>query len=217
MDQTVDLAALPQPSQSEASSHRWSDLVGMVASIACAFHCAAMPFVVTSLPALGLSFLADKAFHKWMAVICFGIAMAAFVPGWRKHRRLLPGVIAVVGLTLICSAAFGPAGDCCSSCSESKEVAVSTEAAFASQEVCTEACCEHCTSESSAETRDAEAESAEGAQQMASLLPVQWLARVAPWLTPVGGIILVAAHIINRRYGCLCGCCPSPADASADA
>jgi hypothetical protein len=46
----------------------WGDWLGMIASIGCAIHCAAMPFVIAYLPALGLSFLADEAFHKWMAL-----------------------------------------------------------------------------------------------------------------------------------------------------
>ncbi|MEL6110182.1 MAG: MerC domain-containing protein [Planctomycetota bacterium] len=94
----------------------WGDWIGMVASIGCAVHCAAMPFVIAFLPALGLSFLADEAFHQWMAVVCFAIALAAFVPGFRKHRRVLPAAIGTVGLSLICTAAFGMAGECCPSC-----------------------------------------------------------------------------------------------------
>ena len=58
----------------------WRDWVGVVASFGCAVHCAAMPFVISFLPALGLSFLANEMFHRWMALACFLIAMAAFVP-----------------------------------------------------------------------------------------------------------------------------------------
>jgi hypothetical protein len=74
----------------ESSWTCWSDWAGMVASIGCAIHCAAMPFAIAYLPALGLSFLADQAFHKWMVAGCFAIALAAFIPGVRKHGRLTP-------------------------------------------------------------------------------------------------------------------------------
>ncbi|MEM0925351.1 MAG: MerC domain-containing protein, partial [Planctomycetota bacterium] len=40
----------------------WSDWIGMIASIGCAIHCAAMPFVIAYLPSLGLSFLSDESF-----------------------------------------------------------------------------------------------------------------------------------------------------------
>ena len=69
----------------------WQDSIGIVASVGCAIHCAAMPFVIAYLPALGLSFLADEAFHQWMALFCFLIAIAAFVPGIRKHENMETG------------------------------------------------------------------------------------------------------------------------------
>ena len=110
----------------------WRDSVGIIASVGCAVHCAAMPFVIAYLPVLGLSFLADEAFHRWMALACFVIAMAAFVPGFRMHKRFLPGLIAAVGLVMISAAAFGLAGDCCVAC-ETNAKAIA----------CTDACCEH--------------------------------------------------------------------------
>ena len=59
----------------------WSDWAGMVASVGCAIHCAAMPFVIAYLPTLGLSFLADEAFHQWMAVGCLTLAFDCVHPG----------------------------------------------------------------------------------------------------------------------------------------
>ena len=49
----------------------WTDGLGMLASIGCAIHCAAMPFVIAYLPALGQSFLAGESFHQAMAISCF--------------------------------------------------------------------------------------------------------------------------------------------------
>ena len=40
-----------------------ADWTGMVASIGCAIHCAAMPHVLAYLPALGLTWLADEGFY----------------------------------------------------------------------------------------------------------------------------------------------------------
>ena len=203
-------------SPSEFNWSGWSDLAGMVASVACAIHCAAMPFVIAYLPSLGLSFLADEAFHKWMAVGCFIIALAAFGPGLRKHGRFTPIMMGSVGLVMISIAAFGYAGECCVAC-ESDATSVGSSAANGSalvaspvdSEGCTDASCPHCANESSA------IES--GNRSIASLSPVTISApfsaslglfsRIAPWLTPIGGIMLVVAHLINRRFGCLCGCC----------
>ena len=79
---TVQLTTLePETTTIETAMSTWRDSLGIIASVGCAIHCAAMPFVIAYLPALGLSFLADEAFHKWMALACFLIAIAAFVPG----------------------------------------------------------------------------------------------------------------------------------------
>ena len=94
----------------------WADWAGMIASIGCAIHCAAMPLVLAYLPTLGLSWLADEGFHLWMAVVCFGFAAAAFVPGWRRHGSFLPALWGAGGLFLLTTAAFAMEGSCCASC-----------------------------------------------------------------------------------------------------
>ncbi|MEM8864410.1 MAG: MerC domain-containing protein [Planctomycetota bacterium] len=209
------LSESPQGEPSAPSA--WSDWVGVVASIGCAIHCAAMPFVIAYLPALGLSFLADEAFHQWMAGACFLIALTAFVPGLRKHRRPGPVLIASVGLAMISVAAFGFAGECCPSCAGDAAVngdAADKSVALAAADdlaTCTDANCPHCESESLAASSEVAASSPASlaASPLAppSLSSSPWSARIAPWLTPLGGIVLVSAHLLNRRYGCQCGCC----------
>jgi len=177
----------------------WRDWVGIVASIGCAIHCAAMPFVIAYLPALGLSFLADESFHQWMALACFLIAMAAFIPGLKKHGNWLPISIGGGGLFLITFAAMGWAGDCCPSCEE--QSACSTEATASAKSGCEH--CEDCaTHEASAAVQPASNRSDIRLEQEVGLLLI-----LAPWITPVGGLLLVSAHLCNRRFGCLCGCC----------
>lgn len=191
------------PTNTNKSVSGWRDSIGIVASIGCAIHCAAMPFVIAYLPALGLSFLADEGFHKWMALICFLIAIMAFLPGLRMHRNWIPVSIGGVGLTFITFAAFGLAGECCPSCeavSESEMPAgVPSPKATTMDggcETCTE--CEACNNKPSDETIYA---SISGEKEK------DWLASLAPWITPLGGLLLVSAHLLNRRFGCLCGCC----------
>ncbi|MDB4640425.1 MerC domain-containing protein [Pirellulaceae bacterium] len=198
--------AKPQQEFSSPQSSSWRDMVGIFASVGCAIHCAAMPFVIAYLPALGLSFLADEAFHKWMALACFLIAIVAFVPGLIKHGNWVPVSIASFGLTLITVAAFGLSGDCCSACSAE----VATESSVVTDLNCCEACCESCGTEAEAETpTETETHTAgdtENAHSTISLLSI-----LSPWITPVGGIFLVAAHLLNRRFGSNCACCePQP-------
>ena len=201
---TADLTIIePEISATaESGTSTWKDWMGIVASIGCAIHCAAMPFVIAYLPALGLSFLADEAFHKWMALVCFLIAIVAFIPGIRKHGNWTPISVGAVGLALITFAAFGLAGECCASCSAATTAVTELSDTTATDIACA-TCdqCDHCQSPASAETSDAVA-SVDLVGKKEDLL-----AALAPWITPFGGLVLVSAHLLNRRFGCLCGCC----------
>ncbi|MDG1875773.1 MAG: MerC domain-containing protein [Mariniblastus sp.] len=176
----------------------WRDWVGIIASIGCAIHCAAMPLVIAYLPALGLSFLADESFHKWMALVCFLIAIVAFIPGIRKHGNWIPVSIASIGLAFITFAAFGLAGECCAGCdsSEANTAMVTSADANAECDTCDDCdSCVECNQDGVISITSANGEEKD------------MLAKFAPWITPLGGLILVSAHLLNRRFGCLCGCC----------
>ncbi len=192
---------------SEARSAVWTDRLGMIASIGCAIHCAAMPFVIAFLPMLGLTFLADESFHKIMVFVCLSLAVIAFVPGYRRHRRWLPVVIAGFGLTLIATAAFALEGACCATCVAERNGAIAAfpvdpnvatlSTVAAGEMACTDDCCELC------------------AKQNPNLSSFQACEPAMPdfassilWLiTPLGGLLLVSAHLVNRRFSCHCGCC----------
>jgi hypothetical protein len=113
---------LPQISIATETStppiQRWGDLLGLIASVGCAIHCAATPILIALLPSWGFSWLADEAFHQWMFAACFLIAVMAFVPGIRRHGRWMPLGIGCLGLALIGVAAFYPNVPCCHGCGE---------------------------------------------------------------------------------------------------
>ena len=189
-----------QDSTTHQKTSAWKDYIGIVASIGCAIHCAAMP-----LPAWGLSFLADEAFHKWMALACFLIAIAAFLPGLRRHGSWLPIGIGSVGLAVITFAAFGLAGECCPSCAAANSTVAQTESTGCA------ACgdeCEYCAgSESEKEKAPANNTLAVAHEtEIAKPESADWLSTLAPWLTPFGGLLLVSAHLVNRSCGS-CSCC----------
>ncbi|TWT73348.1 MerC domain-containing protein [Allorhodopirellula solitaria] len=173
--------------------------LGMLASIACAIHCAAMPFVIAFLPMLGLSFLADESFHKVMVVVCLLLGAFAFVPGWKRHRRWLPSGIAALGLVLIATAAFALEGECCDAC----------ESDIASQsapvEACTDACCSSC-----------EVASSDTASETPQVQEASLVVPLLPWITPLGGLLLVWAHLTNHHFTCRCGCCPGDKNKHGD-
>ncbi len=184
-----------------------SDWLGMVASIGCAIHCAAMPFVIVSLPTWGLSFLADEVFHKWMVLICFAIAITAFVPGWRKHRRILPVALGGFGLALIGLAAFAMEGPCCVTCASM--VIESKEQDGLAQAGSNDSCCKPCRETTSVSTVQADPVT----ENLAGIHPEPWASltsSIAPWLTPIGALTLVIAHFLNRRFAGSYACCPNP-------
>lgn len=184
----------------------WSDWMGVFASVACAIHCAAMPFVAMFLPMMGLRFLMDESFHQVMVVVCSTLAIAAFIPGFRRHRRLLPIGVGAVGLSLISTAALAMEGKCCATCS-----VTATAADEETGDVCNEKCCQDLAvaatdlGKESSDLGTASEDNGETASLLGSL---------TPWITSIGGLLLVTAHLTNRRLSCSCGCCPD--DSVAD-
>ena len=178
----------------------WRDWLGVTASIACAIHCAAMPFVIGALPLLGLQFLADATFHRVMVAVCLGLALLAFVPGWRRHRKLTPALVAIGGLTLISVAAFVGEHDCCPT--STTEVAAADAKSTASllspadtdnASSCAATGCTGCA--------DASQATVNSNQNHAAAMAAVW-----PWVTPMGGVLLIVAHLRNRYWSCRCGC-----------
>jgi hypothetical protein len=175
----------------KALQARWNDLAGVVASVGCAIHCAAMPFVLTYLPSLGLSWLSGEVFHRWMALVCSLLAAFAFLPGWRRHGRWTPAAFGTVGVAILTSAAFAITGPCCTNCPvENTKLLVPSKKH--SDQTCPN--CVHAdTSISSPGVWETGIELKLGETGIMS------------WLTPLGGALLIAGHLINHR--CSCGCC----------
>lgn len=226
--------ALAAPTESRPSTPRaYRDWLGVAASVGCAIHCAAMPFVVGFLPLLGLSFLAEPIFHKWMVGICLALALAAFIPGWRRHRDWSPGVIGICGLTLISMAAFASPYDCCPSVacvtSGDQNVSMVQPAAAGSSSASGTPCCPSeegaagvllastsetaladesvCTSASCGSASAAMSATAAPGEPR-GLIAMMWAL-----MTPLGGVFLVAGHLCNRHLSgrCAAGCCGSSA------
>ena len=271
----------------------YRDWIGVGASLLCAVHCAAMPFVVGFLPLLGLSFLADPSFHQWMVGACLALALLAFVPGWRRHHRLAPSIIGLTGLGLISFAAFAGPDDCCPTpcaASTSPEDPMVMTTAMSGDSACALACCSsEATSETgapaitpdTAPSSDAAACAAECCSSTGDVIVVAAGPCTAPscddtacdssccvdsesgssvttdevliaalpgdegpcseeccpidgntvstadssgfmymfWLlmTPLGGLILVTAHLTNHRLGCRCTSKSCPHSKSAPA
>ena len=185
----------------------WADWTGLAASIACGIHCAAMPLLLSYLPSFGLSWLAHEGFHQWMTVACFLFAAAAFVPGWRKHKSLVPAFSGVIGITLLSLSAFVFGDECCAAAAQNQgsQSAACTDAAC-TDAACTDAACADAACADAACTACSEEEIGQSPE-----VSTQYqFATFTNWLSPLGGLFLVIGHIANHRKNCTCSsghCC----------
>ena len=74
----------------------------MTASILCAVHCAIVPVLLTSLPLLGLGFLANPIIEWGMIIfaLCIGV-YAIGLSYFRTHHKWLPMMLLVLGFLII--------------------------------------------------------------------------------------------------------------------
>lgn len=87
---------------SEAQTDR-RDLVGTALSGLCAVHCLSMPAVMSLAPAASS---VVGGFHPVLLLGVTAVAAWAFVPGFRRHRSLLPLLLGALGIGLLGTAAL---------------------------------------------------------------------------------------------------------------
>lgn len=89
------------PSSPTSRGWKLADRIGATASFLCAIHCAALPFVLTLLPLVGLEFLADHRFERAFVMFACALALFTLINGYRRHRRPGPLLFAFPGLSLL--------------------------------------------------------------------------------------------------------------------
>ncbi len=78
------------------------DFIGFSASVLCALHCAALPFLLTLAPLAGLRFLDNPWLEYAIILLSFFIAANALTHGYRRHHKKLNAlVVAIVGFVFI--------------------------------------------------------------------------------------------------------------------
>ena len=155
------------------------DRVGIAASLACAIHCLATPFLLLLLPVAG-TIWAHPLVHWVLAALVLPLALVVVYRGYRHHRRHTAMVAAVLGAGFIVAGLLLPefAGFVGSN-PPSVEAAPLAEAT-----PCTETCCPTLSFDQTT-----------GAARFN--FPAGSIA------TLIGSVLLVLAHAINL-YGCHC-------------
>ena len=77
------------------------DQWGMTASVACAVHCAALPFFISTLPLWGLGFLAHSWVEAGMICLSLFIGIWSLSVSYPKHRKATPVLVLVAGFGFI--------------------------------------------------------------------------------------------------------------------
>lgn len=81
---------------------KWLDAAGATASWACAIHCLALPFLISLLPLIGLSFLLSETTERVFIGISIVLAVISLLPAYfREHGKLRSIFLAAAGIGLI--------------------------------------------------------------------------------------------------------------------
>ena len=177
----------------------WKDRIGIAASALCAVHCAATPVLLACLPTLQFTeWMASPEFHQIAAIICVSLVSISIWPAFHRHRDYRVLGLSTTGLALILGAAFLLPDSCCSTESGSPRIA------FTSTNSHGHSGHDHSGHDHSGHDHTSGIASTleSGASDMAfSGMGTAVFAKVQPWMTPVGGLLLIAAHFLNLRRG----------------
>lgn len=96
-------------SQQPLTTH-WLDRLGAGVSLGCGLHCAALSLLLVLNPALWFRLARHGEMLRWLfwleiglAALALLLAVAAFMRGWRLHRRMTPTLLAMPGLAALLS------------------------------------------------------------------------------------------------------------------
>lgn len=100
--------------------NRWKDVLGIVASVVCAIHCALTPVLLAFLPTLRLTgWMASPYFHQSVAVVCVGLVAISIWPAFQRNKNYQALGFSSLGLMLVSTAAFLLPDHCCTDTSHS--------------------------------------------------------------------------------------------------
>ena len=177
----------------------WKDRIGIAASALCAVHCAATPVLLACLPTLQFTeWMASPEFHQIAAIICVSLVSISIWPAFHRHRDYRVLGLSTTGLALILGAAFLLPDSCCSTESGSPRIA------FTSTNSHDHSGHDHSGHDHSGHDHTSGIASTleSAANDIAfSGMGTAVFAKVQPWMTPVGGLLLIAAHFLNLRRG----------------
>ncbi len=181
-----------------------ADWAGALCSAACAVHCAATPILLAMLPSVSsVRWLADPLFHQIVAVVCALLMWRAIMPGYRIYNDWQVLAYAGGGIGLLLAAAFVLPDTCCEA---SRHLALHTSgtnsggqtlfAGLGSSDPNAIGLLWHGVSIPIGRPLFSPDVLANGLGHY----PASILACVHPYLSPLGGFLLIVAHLLNIVY-----------------
>ena len=175
----------------EKNLNQWKDSLGIFASATCAVHCAATPIFLAFLPALKLTeWMASPRFHQIAAVVCVGMVSLAIWPAFRRFRDYRVLSLSTAGLGLLIAAAFILPDECCShTIASASSMNPHVGHSHSRDDAPSHASHDHASHDPDNALTTSAASTASG----------DLFAVLQPWMTPLGGLLLVFAHSLNLR------------------
>ncbi|WP_411341115.1 MerC domain-containing protein [Sphingopyxis sp. J-6] len=84
-----------------AARPRLADLTGILLSLTCLIHCLALPLIILLAPALSRWIALPEGVHAAILLLAVPAALVAMHDGWKRHRRIAPGLAAAMGVGLL--------------------------------------------------------------------------------------------------------------------
>ncbi|OHD08940.1 MAG: hypothetical protein A3E77_08350 [Sphingopyxis sp. RIFCSPHIGHO2_12_FULL_65_19] len=75
--------------------------MGLALSLSCLLHCLALPLLLLLAPALSRWIALPEGVHAAILMLALPAAAIAMRDGWRRHRRIVPAMLAAAGLGLL--------------------------------------------------------------------------------------------------------------------
>lgn len=193
------------------------DWVGAACSMACAIHCAVTPILLSALPSLSaIHWFADPLFHQVVAILCTFLVYRAIAPHCSSGQNSLVGTLALSGVVMVLVAAFVLPDACTEHAPNSPARSLADRQAGQLRLV--SAGFDGLSLLAKPNLRDAEPSINEATCRMRhqtlgrSLLTTEELSetighenaarllRLQRFLTPIGGLLLISAHLLNMRH-----------------
>lgn len=87
--------------QAFGAQQRLFDTLAIAASALCLVHCLALPVMLVLLPTLAAMLVVPEAFHVGALAFAIPTSAVALIVGYRRHRSLRPGWLALPALLLL--------------------------------------------------------------------------------------------------------------------